>query len=55
MKEAVTMTLDEIRKEIDSIDEQLLSLFERRMQAAVEVAKIKQKTGQPVFNAKREE
>ena len=49
------MTLEEIRKEIDSIDEQLLSLFERRMRAAVEVAKIKQKTGQPVFNAKREE
>lgn len=49
------MTLEEIRAEIDGIDEQLLPLFLRRMDCAKRVAKIKGKSGQPVFNEAREQ
>ena len=49
------MTLDEIRAEIDRIDEALLPLFLRRMDCAKQVAEIKAKAGLPVFNEAREE
>lgn len=49
------MTLDEIRKEIDQIDEALLPLFLKRMECAKKVAAIKKESGQPVFNAEREQ
>lgn len=49
------MTLEEIRKEIDQIDEALLPLFLKRMECAKAVAVIKKETGQPVLNAEREQ
>ena len=49
------MTLEEIRKEIDSIDNQLLPLFLARMQCAEKVAQVKAEQHLPVLNAKREE
>ena len=48
------MTLEEIRTQIDEIDEQILPLFLRRMDCAKQVAGIKGKSGQPVFNEARE-
>ena len=49
------MKLEEVRKEIDQIDEQMLNLFLRRMDAAAQVARIKAQTGQPIYNQRREQ
>ncbi len=49
------MKLDEIRKEIDEIDAQLLPLFLARMDCAKKVAAIKKENHLPVFNAEREQ
>lgn len=48
-------SLGDIRKEIDSIDSQLLPLFLRRMDCSEAVAKIKIRDGLPVLNTQREE
>ena len=47
--------LNEIRKEINSIDNQLLPLLMRRMDAAGKVADIKREAGIPVLDAQREQ
>ena len=47
--------LQESRKEIDEIDAQIVSLFEKRMQVAGNVADYKMATGKPVFDKEREE
>ncbi len=49
------MTLEEIRKQIDQIDSQLLPLFIARMHCAEQVAQIKAEQHLPVLNAGREE
>ena len=49
------MSLEEIRNEIDAIDEELLSLFIRRMECSRRVAQYKYDNGLPIFNAQREE
>lgn len=49
------MTLEEIRKEIDNIDEKLLPLFEARMDCARKVAAVKKAQGLPILNEKREQ
>ena len=49
------MDLDKIREEIDSIDDQLVSLFEKRMRLTEGVAKYKVEHSLPVFQGKREE
>lgn len=49
------MSLKPIRDEIDSIDEQLLQLFVKRMDCSKRVAEYKLENGLPVFNAEREE
>lgn len=49
------MTLDEVRREIDSIDNQLIDLLVRRMTCSEEVAAIKQREHLPVLNTAREE
>lgn len=43
------------RKRIDEIDDQIVALFEQRMEAAYEVAKYKMETGKPVYDRQREE
>jgi chorismate mutase / prephenate dehydratase len=48
------MALEDIRKDIDEIDEQLLALFLRRMDCARRVAEAKKGSGTPIFNEKRE-
>lgn len=46
--------LQESRKEIDNIDEQIVKLFERRMDVCSDVATYKIHTGKPVLDRQRE-
>ncbi len=46
--------LQEIRKDIDSIDRQIVDLYEKRMDLATQVADYKISTGKQVFDAERE-
>ncbi len=48
------MDLNEIRKRIDNIDDQILSLFLQRMECAEEVAEYKKEHGIPILNEARE-
>ena len=48
------MNLEECRKEIDSIDKELVELFTRRMNVAKEVAAYKKETGMAVYDSERE-
>lgn len=48
------MDIKQIRGEIDQIDEQLVALFKRRMDAALQVAQYKQQHGLPVLDRGRE-
>lgn len=48
------MGLEELRQEIDGIDQELLKLLLRRMDVSRRVAEEKRKTGTPVLNSKRE-
>ena len=48
------MTLEEARKEIDAIDDQLVTLFQARMDVAANIAKIKMEQNLPVYHAGRE-
>lgn len=49
------MDLADIRKEIDSTDDEILKLFLKRMELCVGVAKYKKENNMPVFQSKREE
>ena len=46
--------LEELREEIDSIDKQMVALFEKRIEAVLDVAKYKMKNSMPILNAERE-
>ena len=48
------MNITELRDEIDNIDLQLIDLFQKRMQVALEVARYKKESGKPVFDNTRE-
>ncbi|SHI75546.1 chorismate mutase [Lutispora thermophila] len=47
--------LELLRKEIDDIDEQLVRLFEKRMELAVKIGAIKKKMDMAVLDSRREE
>jgi len=47
--------LDEIRKDIDNIDKELVKLFEERMKIVGEIAKNKIETGKAVYDPTREQ
>lgn len=49
------MALEQIREKLDCIDEQILSLYEQRMELCEQVGKDKVKTGKKVYDRKREE
>lgn len=49
------MDLEEIRHDIDRLDDQLLELFVRRMELCCDVAEYKQQNGLPVFQGGREQ
>ena len=46
--------LQEIRNQIDEIDDDILKLFEKRMHLTGEVAQFKIETGKQVFDKERE-
>ena len=48
------MTLDELRKQIDELDTQLVTLLNRRAEVVVEVGKIKNAGDQPIYAPDRE-
>lgn len=47
--------LQELRKQIDEIDDAMVSLFEKRMSIAEQIANYKIETGKPVFDEAREQ
>ncbi|MCI1964950.1 MAG: chorismate mutase [Oscillospiraceae bacterium] len=49
------MELDELRKQIDEIDDGIMNLFLRRMECAKQVAQVKGKKNLPIFNETREQ
>ena len=50
----MSKTLEELRSEIDQIDQQMVDLFKARMEAASQVAEYKKEKGLPVLDAGRE-
>ncbi len=48
------MDLKDIRNKIDSIDDQLIVLFKKRMELVNDVAAYKRANGLPVLNSQRE-
>ena len=48
------MKLEEIRKDIDTVDSQIADLFKERMALSLDIAKAKQEGNLPVVNASRE-
>jgi len=48
------MDLREYRKQIDSIDDELLRLFKERMEVSQQIAQFKKENGLPVLDAARE-
>ena len=49
------MNLELIRKQIDQVDQELVSLLEERMALVEQVVAFKKSSGKPVFDSKREE
>lgn len=49
------MTLDEIRVEIDSIDDKLLEIYNQRMALVHQVGVLKNSTGAPIYRPEREQ
>ena len=47
--------INETRAEIDSIDDQIIELFKRRMDCAKDVAEYKYENNIPILNVQREE
>ena len=48
------MDLQDIRKELDTVDAQIVALFEQRMGLAEQVAEVKKGTGKKVYDRERE-
>ena len=46
-------TLEELRVEIDRIDQQMVQLFEERMQVVAKVMAVKKAAGLPILDASR--
>lgn len=49
------MTLDDIRKDIDRIDSELVPLLKSRMECSLKVAEIKKEQGLPIYHPVREQ
>ncbi|MCK4440769.1 MAG: chorismate mutase [Sulfurovaceae bacterium] len=49
------MTLEELRKEIDNIDDTLLDLYNKRMEFVHKVGELKNSTGAPIYRPEREQ
>ena len=48
------MDLNELRKEIDSVDREIVALFEKRLEISERIAACKQSVGKPVRDEARE-
>ena len=46
--------IDELRAQIDAIDEQLVALLNRRAACALEIGRLKEASGEPVYQPARE-
>lgn len=55
MKELNKNSLEELRKEVDSLDEQIIKLLEKRISISSQIGKIKQILNLPTFTPEREE
>ena len=51
----VNLNLEEIRKEISAINDEMLALFVKRMELSAQVAMYKKANGLPTLDRKREE
>ncbi len=51
----LTHSLKKRRREIDLIDQKLLTLLNRRVRTALKIGKIKRKIGEKIYNPSREE
>ncbi|RUM71998.1 MAG: chorismate mutase [Sulfurovum sp.] len=49
------MTLEELRRKIDKIDDTLLQLFNERMELVYQVGELKNTTGAPIYRPEREQ
>jgi chorismate mutase len=49
------INMDEIRKKINEIDIQIISLMGKRMKLAKKIGKLKKKAGLPIWDKKRED
>jgi chorismate mutase len=49
------LDIDQIREQIDDLDDQLLDIFSRRAALALEIGKIKQQRGLAVYDGRREQ
>ena len=52
--QGVTPQLDELRRRIDDIDEQLVRLLSARAACALEIGRVKKLAGMPVYQPSRE-
>lgn len=48
-------TLEELRREIDAADKDILDAFARRLQTAKSIGELKRIEGKPVYDAARED
>ncbi|OQY18975.1 MAG: chorismate mutase [Desulfobacteraceae bacterium 4572_35.1] len=48
------MTIDDIRKEIDRLDSELLTIFNQRAELALKIGYLKKDLGLPVYDPNRE-
>lgn len=48
------MKLDELRKEINTIDEQIMDLFKQRMFVSKKIGEFKKQNNLPILDSKRE-
>lgn len=48
------MTIDDIRAEIDQIDNELLQIFNRRAELALAIGHLKKELGLPIYDPSRE-
>src|SRR5688500_14344105 len=54
MPQDLSRSLDDIRREIDQVDENLVSLLNRRVELAQEVGRVKGRDQKPFFTPERE-
>lgn len=49
------MNLDELRKQIDQIDKEMMNLFKKRMDVSLLIGELKKNNHLPVLDSKREQ